>query len=299
MEKIAKKEKPIYFCDFLREDTINEEGYVEEYAEKIYEAINDQQKLKDRCNFLLDQYNQKNPSKKMNLVLFDDAIKHLLKISRIIQMSRSSALLVGVGGSGKQSLTKLASDIGRQNIYQIVITKNFQEKDLKEELKMVYDLAGHQGKKTTFIMTDQEVKKEDFLEYINMLLSTGEIPGLLQKDDREIWLGDITQDYVKERGSPSVDPTSAELYAYLVDRLRDNLHIVLCFSPVGSKFRDRARKFPALFNECSINWFLAWPEEALVSVASNYLNKFDELDTKKETKIELQKHMGNVHLMVW
>lgn len=84
-----------------------------------------------------------------------------------------------------------------------------------------------------------------------------------------------------------MDPTSGELYAYLVDRLRDNLHIVLCFSPVGSKFRERARKFPALFNECSINWFLTWPEEALVSVASNYLNKFDELDTKKETKMEL------------
>lgn len=57
MEKVAKKEKPIFFCDFLREDTINEEGYIEEYAEKIYEAVNDPQKLKDRCNFLLDQYN--------------------------------------------------------------------------------------------------------------------------------------------------------------------------------------------------------------------------------------------------
>ena len=116
-------------------------------------------------------------------------------------MQRSSALLVGVGGSGKQSLTKLAAEIGRQNVYQIVITKNFQEKDLKEELKNVYDLAAHAGKKTTFIMTDQEVKKEEFLEYINMLLSTGEIPGLLQKDDREIWLGDITSDYMKERGT--------------------------------------------------------------------------------------------------
>lgn len=41
IEKLTKKEKPIYFCDFLREDTINEEGYIEEYAEKIYEGVND------------------------------------------------------------------------------------------------------------------------------------------------------------------------------------------------------------------------------------------------------------------
>jgi len=52
-------------------------------------------------------------------------------------------------------------------------------------------------------MTDSEVKKEDFLEYINMLLSTGEIPGLLAKDDKEIWLADITPAYIKERGIPS------------------------------------------------------------------------------------------------
>lgn len=46
-------------------------------------------------------------------------------------------------------------------------------------------------------MTDSEVKKEEFLEFINMILSTGEVPGLIAKDDREIWLGDITPDYIK------------------------------------------------------------------------------------------------------
>jgi dynein heavy chain len=40
-------------------------------------------------------------------------------------------------------------------------------------------------------MTDAEVKDENFLEYINMVLSTGEIPGLLQKDEKEVWLGDV------------------------------------------------------------------------------------------------------------
>jgi dynein heavy chain len=65
---------------------MSEEGYVEELAEKVYEGINDLGKLRDRCTFLLELYNNKFVSKKMNLVLFDDAIKHLLKISRVIQM---------------------------------------------------------------------------------------------------------------------------------------------------------------------------------------------------------------------
>lgn len=59
------------------------------------------EKLKARCNGLLNDYNNKYIAKKMTLVLFDDAIKHLLRISRIVKMPRSNALLVGVGGSGK------------------------------------------------------------------------------------------------------------------------------------------------------------------------------------------------------
>lgn len=89
------------------------------------------------------------------------------------------------------------------------------------------------GKQVSFILTDSEVKKEEFLEYINMILSTGEIPGLLAKDEKEVWLGEIRNDYVKEKGLGNVDPPQSDLYNYFVERLRDNLHVVLCFSPVG------------------------------------------------------------------
>jgi len=292
------KDKTIYFCNFLRADVINEDGMIEQYGERVYEAIADIEKLRARVNDLLDLYNKTFQQKKMNLVLFDDALRHLLRISRIIEQARSSALLVGVGGSGKQSLTRLASFIGRQRPYNITVTKTYSEKDLMNDIKIAFDYSGHKGENVTFLMTDAEVKNEGFLEYINMVLSTGEIPGLIAKDEKEIWLGDIRQEYNKEKGLGNYDPTQAELYNYLIERIRDKLHMVLSFSPVGPKFRERARKFPALFNECTIDWFLPWPEEALVSVAHQMIYNYKDLDTKPEIKAEMPKHMGQVHLMV-
>lgn len=51
------------------------------------------------------------------------------------------------------------------------------------------------------------------------------------------------------------------------------LQVILCFSPVGSVLRVRARKFPAVVNCTAINWFHEWPEDALVSVSARFLNE--------------------------
>ena len=52
-----------------------------------------------------------------------------------------------------------------------------------------------------------------------------------------------------------------------VQLTRQNLHIVLAFSPVGEKLRNRCRQFPSIINCCTIDWFDKWPNEALYSVA--------------------------------
>ena len=146
-------------------------------------------------------------------------------------------------------------------------------------------------------MTDAEVKSEDFLESINSMLATGEIAGLIAKDEKDVFALETKNVYMKEAGSKGEDPSTLELWIYFINRVRDCLHMVLAFSPVGTKFRERARKFPSLFSACTIDWFLPWPEEALVSVSQKFLNSF-KIDCPAPVKTQLEKHMGKVHDLV-
>jgi len=287
--------KNTYWVNFLREPILDPDtGEEVEPAPIIYEPIESIDSLRTRLLTSQKQFNDANKVRKLDLVLFDMAVKHIVRITRVLSMSRGSIMLVGVGGSGKQSLTRLSSFIVGQVSFQITITKTYSINNFFDDLRAQYFATIKTG--VTFIFTDNEIKQERFLEYINNFLSSGEVPGLFGGDDRDAAFNDIRPIAKKERPKEFND-TPDYLWKYFINRVRDRLHFCLCFSPVGDKFRTRARKFPGLIAYCTINWFFPWPAEALLDVATKFLEPY-EMETDVKTKTALYAFVANLHTIV-
>lgn len=107
----------------------------------------------------------------------------------------------------------------------------------------------------------------------NTTTTVGEVPNLYEADEMEKIVS-MVRPLAKAAGRLETREAILQHYNHLV---RENLHIVLCMSPIGAGFRTRCRMFPSLVNCCTIDWFNAWPEDALFSVAQKMFDSQKEL----------------------
>lgn len=156
----------IIFCNFNKGDF-------------LYNQVQSLEQVRNKLTGKLKEYNDLSPDK-MNLVFFVDAIKHICRISRVLKQARGNCLLVGISGSGRQSLTRLATVIMEFTLKTIVITKNFKMDDFFQTIIDLMRTTGAELKQTTFLVNETDIKFEAQVESINNMLNTGEVPNLFE-----------------------------------------------------------------------------------------------------------------------
>lgn len=249
----------------------------EDDAPTPYQEVQNKQNLTEFVLEKLEEYNLMPTHSAMNLVLFEDAISHVCELHRIITQPRGNCVFVGVGGSGRQSLTKLATHIANLNMFQISVAKGYNKTAFYEDLKKLYIQTGQEEKQTVFLFSDTQLVEKSFLEDINNILSSGEIPNLFPPDELTPILDSLRNSAAKIGAADTDDA----LYQYFIERARNNMHVVFCMSPIGSMFVDSVRLYPSLVNCTTIKWFAEWPEKALTEVATHFL----ETSFQDKTKI--------------
>lgn len=131
--------------------------------------------------------------------------------------------------------------------------------------------------------------QEGFLEYINNILTVGMVPALFGDDEKEP-LFQAVRGAAKQEGI-----LESQLWGFAVNVLRDNMHLALAMSPAGDVLRTRCRNFPGLVACCTVDWFFAWPQEALLAVSQFLLQEVEMPDHNRE---DIQQQMGKLHLSV-
>jgi len=262
VNRAVRDDETLIFADF-QNALINPEV-------RPYKEVSDIESLQKVCTEFLHEYNAVNSTSFMNLVLFRSALEHIARLCRILRQPRGNALLVGVGGSGRQSVGRLAAFISVYDVLTIEITKNYKMVEWRDDLRKIMKRAGLTKAPVIFLFTDSQIKDESFVEDINSILNDGEVPNLFDNpEEKAVVIEGIRDDAAKagQSGSPTA------MFKFFVERCKENLHVVLCFSPIGEAFRTRLRNYPSLVNCTSIDWFHAWTEEALRSVARKFVSE--------------------------
>ncbi|XP_039545600.1 dynein heavy chain 11, axonemal [Pimephales promelas] len=271
--------QPLIYCHFAHG-----------MGEPRYAQVTDLEKLQKSLMDALEHYNELHSD--MNLVLFEEAMQHICRISRILESPMGNALLIGVGGSGKQSLCRLAAFLSVLEVFQITLRKGYGISDLRSDIAALYIKVGVKNIGTVFLHTDAQIPDERFLVLINDMLASGDIPDLFSEEEVDMI---VTSIRVELRALGLLD-TRENCWNFFIDRIRRQLKVVLCFSPVGFTLRTRARKFPALVNCTAIDWFHPWPQHALQSVSSTFIQNISGLEP--EVRVSISEFISFAHTSV-
>eukprot|EP00939_MAST-03C_sp_MAST-3C-sp1_P003513 g3513.t1 len=239
------------------------------WMSKRYQSVGETE-LRTHIEARLKDFHEEELSVK--LVVFNDVLDHVLRIDRVLRQPVGHLLLVGESGAGKTVLSRFVAWMNGLSVFQIKVSRRYTIENFDDDLREILKRAGCEGEKICFIFDESNVLSSAFLERMNALLASGEVPGLFEADE---FAALMTQCRDCARRDGVIIDTDEELFRRFTREVQRNLHVVFTMNPANSDFGDRTATSPALFNRCVVDWFGDWSNTALAQVGHEFTRLVD------------------------
>uniref|UniRef100_A0A8C4HFM7 Cytoplasmic dynein 2 heavy chain 1 n=1 Tax=Dicentrarchus labrax TaxID=13489 RepID=A0A8C4HFM7_DICLA len=205
-------------------------------------------------------------NRELDLLLFWEVCDFVSRVDRVLSRPGGSLLLAGRSGVGRHTATYLVSHMHGYTLSTPRISRGYTLKHFSNDLKTVMQLAGLEGQQVILLLEDYQFVHPAFLEMVNSLLSSGEVPGLYTPEELEPLLSSL-------KDAASQDGFTGPLYNYFSYRIQQNLHIVLIMDCSNSNFTINCESNPAFYRKCSVQWMEGWSESSMKKIPELLLAK--------------------------
>ncbi|KAM9801492.1 cytoplasmic dynein 2 heavy chain 1 [Neosynchiropus ocellatus] len=225
-------------------------------------------------------------NRELDLLLFWEVCDFVTRIDRVLSRPGGSLLLAGRSGVGRHTATCLVSHMHGYSLFTPKISRGYSLKHFSNDLKTVMQMTGIDGQQVVLLLEDYQFIHNAFLEMVNSLLSSGEVPGLYTPEELDPLLTPL-------KDAASQDGFTGPLYNYFSYRIRQNLHIVLVMDCSNSNFAINCESNPAFYRKCSVQWMEGWSDSSMKKIPEILLAKMEEGPENLE-KAEKKKSSGAV-----
>ncbi|CAH2225380.1 cytoplasmic dynein 2 heavy chain 1 [Pelobates cultripes] len=213
--------------------------------------------LKDVIKKGIIQYSRDN--RELDILLFHEVLEYMSRVDRVLSVPGGSLLLAGRSGVGRRTVTSLVSHMHGAVLVTPKISRGYELKQFKNDLKQIMQMAGIEGQQVVFLMEDYQFVHPTFLEMINSLLSSGEVPGLYTVEELEPLLAPL-------KDQASEDGFTGPVFGYFTYKVLQNLHIVLIMDCTNANFTINCESNPALYKKCSVQWMEGWSDTSMKKI---------------------------------
>uniref|UniRef100_A0A671UTN4 Cytoplasmic dynein 2 heavy chain 1 n=1 Tax=Sparus aurata TaxID=8175 RepID=A0A671UTN4_SPAAU len=224
-------------------------------------------------------------NRELDLLLFWEVCDFVTRVDRVLSRPGGSLLLAGRSGVGRHTATCLVSHMHGYTLFTPKISRGYTLKHFNNDLKTVMQLAGLEGQQVVLLLEDYQFVHTAFLEMVNSLLSSGEVPGLYTPEELEPLLTSL-------KDAASQDGFTGPLYNYFSYRIQQNLHIVLIMDCSNSNFTINCESNPAFYRKCSVQWMEGWSESSMKKIPELLLAKTEGVQESEREKATNGKSLG-------